>query len=160
VVQVDAGEPTVVVPVAHALQRLLDARAPGPDLPRGQVGQDVGVALAAGERLQDEAGGLDPGQRRQDRRQLHQRAFQEFFQPLPFPGAVVHELEPGAGQVAQRPDLGRGHERGAQQAHLGQPGDPLRVQPVGLGPAGQLPGVGGVHQLDAQPCGLQHVVVG
>ena len=51
----------------------------------------------------------------------------------------------------------RGHERGAQQAHLGQPGQPLGVQPVGLGQAGQLPGVGGVHQLHVQPGRLQHV---
>jgi hypothetical protein len=60
VVQVDAGEPGVVVPVAHAIQRLLDARPPGPDLSRGQAGQDAGVALAADERLQ---AGL-PGDRR------------------------------------------------------------------------------------------------
>jgi hypothetical protein len=59
VVQVDPGEPAVVVSVEHALQRRLDARAPGPDLSCGQAGQDAGVALAAGERFQDGSGRLD-----------------------------------------------------------------------------------------------------
>jgi hypothetical protein len=68
-------------------------------------------------------------------------ALEELFQPLPFAGAVADHLQPGAGQVAQRPDLRRRHEARAQQAHLRQPGDPLGVEPVGLRPAGQLPGV-------------------
>jgi hypothetical protein len=67
VVQADPGEPAVAVSAEHALQRPLDARAPGPDLSRGQGGQDTGVTLAVGERFQDEAGRLDPGQRRQRR---------------------------------------------------------------------------------------------
>ncbi len=46
----------------------------------------------------------------------------------------------------------------AQQAHLGQPGQPLGIEPVGLRPAGQLPGMAGVHQLHGQPGGLQQVV--
>ena len=58
---------------------------------------------------------------------------------LPIPGAVADQLEPGAGQVAQRPDLRRRHERRPQQAHLRQPGDPLGVEPVGLRPPRQLP---------------------
>ena len=76
------------------------------------------------------------------RRQLDQRAFQQLLQPLPLPGPVADQLGPGAGQVPQRPDLRRRHERGPQQAHLGQPGQPLRVELVGLRPPGQLPGVG------------------
>jgi hypothetical protein len=101
------------------------------------------------------ARGLGPGQRAGHRRQLDHGAFQELFQPLP--GAVADQLQPGAGQVAQRPDLRRRHETGPQQAHLRQPGDLLRAGPVGLGPAGQLPGVRGVHQLHVQARGLEQV---
>ena len=136
---------------------LLDGGAPALDLPGGQGGQGLGVALAVGDGFQDVAGGLDPGQARHRGGQLDQGAFQELFQPLPFAGAVADQLQPGAGQVAQRPDLRRRHEAGPQQAHLGEPGELLRVQPVGLRPPGQLPGMGGVDQLHGQPGGLQQV---
>ena len=142
----------------HALQGVLDAFAPALELGRGHGGQGLRVALAVGEGFQDVAGSLGPGQPRHHGGQLDQGAFQELFQPLPFAGAVADQLQPGAGQVAQRADLRRRHEAGPQQAHLGQPGDPLRVQPVGLGPPGQLPGVRRVDQLDGQPRGLQQVV--
>ena len=63
---------------------------------------------------------------------------------------------PGPGVVPQVPDRLRRHERGAQQPHLGQPGQPLRVQLVGLRAAGQVPGLGRVDQLHRQPARLQH----
>ena len=60
------------------------------------------------------------------------------------------------GVVPQLPDLRRRHERGPQQPHLGQPGQPPRVQLVRFRPAGQVPGLGGVDQLHRQPGRLQH----
>jgi hypothetical protein len=153
VVEEAADERGVVVPDLHAVQGLLDGCPVGPA--HGQGRQGTGVALAAGDGLQDDAGGLGPGQRVHGRGQLDEGALQELLQPLPFPRAVPDHLQAGAGQVPQGPDLRRRHERGAQQAHLGQPGDPLGVQPVGLRPPGQLPGMGRVDQLDVQALGLQ-----
>jgi hypothetical protein len=75
--------------------------------------------------LQDDAGGLGPGQRVHGRGQLDEGALQELLQPLPLSRAVADHLQAGAGKVPQGPDLRRGHERGPQQARLGQPGDPL-----------------------------------
>ena len=46
----------------HALQGLLGGGAAALDLPGGHGGQGLRVALAVGERLQDVAGGLGPGQ--------------------------------------------------------------------------------------------------
>ena len=66
--------------------------------------------------------------------------------------------EPAAGVLPQLPDLRRRHEAGPQQAHLGQPRQPLGVQPAGLRPPGQLPGLGGVRQRHRQPVRLQHVI--
>jgi hypothetical protein len=142
----------------HALQGALDGGAPALELGRGHGGQGLRVALAVGGGFQDVAGGLGPGQPRYHGGQLDQGAFRQFLQPLPLAGAVADQLQPGAGQVAQRADLRRRHEAGPQQAHLGQPGDLLRVQPVGLGPPGQLPGVRGAGQLHGQPGGLQQVI--
>src|ERR1700754_4824357 len=50
-----------------------------------------------------------------------------FTRPLPAAGPLLDQAGPGPGAVPQVPDrLGR-HERSAQQPHLGQPGQPLRV---------------------------------
>jgi len=157
VVQVDADQRAVVVPDLHSLQGPGDRAAPALDAPGGQPGQGPRVALAAGDGLHDDPGRLGPGQRVHHGRQLDQGSFQQLLQPLPLPGAVADQLQPAAGQVPQRPDLRRRHERRPQQPHLGQPGDPLRVQPVGLRPPGQLPGMAGVHQLYPQPGPLQQV---
>ena len=88
--------------------------------------------------------------------QLDQGAFQQLFQPLEAAGPLLGQPGPGPGVVPQVPDrLGR-HERGPQQSHLGQPGQPHRVQFVRFGPAGQVPGLGRVDQLHRQPARLQH----
>jgi hypothetical protein len=94
----------------HAVQGPLDGGSVALDL-RGQGGEGPGGALAVGEGLQDGAGGLRPGQRRDRARQLDQGSFEELVQPLPFSGAVADQLQPGADQVPQRPDLRRRHER-------------------------------------------------
>jgi hypothetical protein len=158
VVQVDPDQPGVVIACHHAVEGLLDGFPSALELRCGHDGEGPGIALAVGDGLQDVAGGLGPGQARDHGRQLDQGAFEEFLQPPPFAGAVADQLQPGAGQVPQRADLGRRRERRAQQARLREPGDPLRVQQAGLGPAGQLPGVRGVGQLHAQPGRLQQVV--
>ena len=48
---------------------------------------------------------------------------------------------PGPGEVPHRPDRGRRHEAGAQHAPLGQPGQPHRIQPVGLRPPFEVLGL-------------------
>jgi hypothetical protein len=79
-----------------------------------------------------------------------------FTRPLPAPGALLGQPGAGPGAVPQIPDwLGR-HEGRAQQPHLGQPGQPLRVQFVRFGPAGQGLGPGRIDQLHRQPARLQH----
>ena len=100
----------------------------------------------------------DGGQLGRHRRHLDQRAFQQLLQPLPAAGPVLDQVGAGPGVVAQLPDRGRRHERGTQHPHLGQPGQPHRVQPVGLGQAGQVPGLASGDQLHRQPGAFQHVV--
>ena len=153
-VQQQPGELAVVV-IEHAVQGLDQVIVPGLHPAPGQASQHLRVTLAADHRLDHVLRG-DRGQFGRHRRQLHQRALQQLFQPLPAPGPLLDQAGPGPGVIAQVPDrLGR-HEGRAQQAHLGQPGQPLRVQPVGLRPAGQVPGLGRVDQLHPQPARLQH----
>jgi len=157
-VEVGADQLAVMRLDLHPVQGPLHGRAAALDPVRGQGGQRGGAGFPVGEGFEDAAGGLGAGQRGQDRRQLDQGALEKLLQPLPLPGAVADQLQAGAGQVPQQPDLRRGHERGAQQAHLGEAGDPLGVEPVGLGAAGELPGVGRVDQLDLKAGGFQEVV--
>ena len=124
--------------------------------PLAQCGQGPRVALPGDHRLDDRAGGLVPGQLRHDGRQLAQGVLQQLLQPLPVPRAVRGQVPDVPGIDPQRPDLRRRHERGPQHPHLGQPRDPPRVLLVGLRPARQVPGLGGVHQLHRQPGLLQH----
>ena len=65
--------------------------------------------------------------------------------------ALVDQSGPGPGVVTQVPYRPGRHERGVQQPHLGQPGQPHRIQ-VGLGPARQILGLGRADQLHRQPC--------
>jgi len=146
-----------MVVIEHAGQRLDQGVVLGFHPAAGQAGQDVGVALAADHRL-DHVLRRDGGQLAGHRRHLDQRAFQQLFQPLPAAGPVLDQVSARPGVVAQHPDRRRRHERGAQHPHLGQPGQPHRVQPVGLGPPRQVPGLAGRDQLHRQPGAFQHVV--
>jgi Bacterial extracellular solute-binding protein len=105
--------------------RLPRSRRPRPDLVLDR--RDRPVSVPASDETADD--------------NLTRAPLQERLQPLPLPGAVADQLQPRAGQVPQRLDLRRRHERRPQQPHLRQPGDPLRVEPVRLRPAGQLPGM-------------------
>jgi len=72
-------------------------------------------------------------------------------------GADRDQVGAVAGQVPQPPDRRWRDETGAQHLPLGDLGEPDRVQPVGLGPPGQVLDVAGVHQPDLKPVGLQQV---
>jgi hypothetical protein len=125
-----------VVIVEHAVQGLDQVVVLGLHPAAGQGGQLVRVALAGDHRLDHVLRG-HRGQLAGHGRDLHQRAFQQRFQPLPAPGALLDQAGPGPGVVAQVPDrLGR-HEGRPQQPQLGQPGQPLRVESV-LGRPGRL----------------------
>ena len=77
--------------------------------------------------------------------------FEQFLHPLLLGGAGLGEVTAVAGVSAERADrLGR-HEAGGDHAALGDPGEPDRVGPVGLGPAGQCPDLRGVVQLAVEP---------
>ena len=62
-VQVDADQHEMVIAGHHAVQGFLDGGAASLDVRGGERGQCPRVALAAGDRLQDVAGRLRPGQR-------------------------------------------------------------------------------------------------
>jgi hypothetical protein len=153
-VQQQAGQLAVVV-IEHAVQGLGQGVVPGLHPGAGQAGQHVRVALPGDHRL-DHVLRRDRGQLAGHRRDLDQGAFQQLFQPLVAAGALVDQPGPGPGVIPQVPDRLRRHEAGAQQPRLGQPGQPLRVQLVGLGTAGQVPGLGRADQLHRQPARLQH----
>jgi hypothetical protein len=153
-VQQHPGQLTVVL-VEHAVQGrhqvVVLGFHPGP----GQAGQHPGVAFAGDHRL-DHVLRRQRGQLGGDRGDLDKGAFEQLFQPLPAAGPLADQPGPGPGVIAQVPDrLGR-HERGPQQAPLGQPGQPHRIQLVGLRAAGQLPGLERADQLHDQPGRLQH----
>ena len=150
------GQLTVMV-FEHAGQRLSQGAALGTHRTAGQPGQHLRVTFPR-DQCGDHVLRRDGGQLAGHRRDLDQRVFQQFFQPLPAPGPVLGQVGAGPGVMPQRPDLRRRHERRPEQPFPSQPGQPHRVQLVGLGPAGQLPGLAGGDQLDIQPGFFQHVI--
>jgi hypothetical protein len=60
------------------------------------------------------------------------------LQPLLVPGAVGGQVGAQPGVVPQPADLDGWDERGSQHAPLVEPGQPHRIQLVGLGPARQV----------------------
>jgi hypothetical protein len=112
-VQQQLGELAVVV-AEHAIQRLDEVVVLGLHLPAGQGGQLARVAFP-GDQRPHHVLRRQGGQLAGHRRDLDQRAFQQLFQPLPAPGALLDQ--PGAcpGVVPQRPDRRRRDEAGAQQ---------------------------------------------
>jgi len=139
-----------VVVLEHPGQRRHQGVVLGFHPAAGQPGQHLRVTLP-GDQRPDHVPGRRGGQRGSDRRHLDQRVLQQLLQPLPAPGPVLRQPGARPGVAPQHADLGRRHERRTQQPLLGQPGQPHRVQPVGLGPARQVPGLAGIDQLHRQP---------
>jgi len=77
--------------------------------------------------------------------------------PLLFGGPCRDQVGPVAGHVSQLPDRLWGDEAGPQHLPLGELAQPDRIQPVGLGPPGEVLDVTGIHQPDLEPVGLQQV---
>jgi hypothetical protein len=149
-----AQEAVMVVEVAG--QRLLQDRDLGPHAGACQLGERLGVALAGDERLEqlasrhpeevaDHAGELDLG------------VLEELLQPLLFPGPLPDQAAPVAGQVAQLADRLGMHQARPAHAALDDLGQPDRIQPVGLGPAGDVLDVLGVQQPAGEPFGFQQI---
>jgi hypothetical protein len=82
------------------------------------------------------------------------------LQPLHLPAALLGQVGPQPGVVPQPADLGRGDKRRPQHAPLVEPGQPHRIQLVGLGPARQVLDVAGVDQPHHQAAGFQQVPPG
>ena len=144
-----------MVIIEHAVQGLDQVIVPGPHPSAGQGGQLMRVALPGDHRL-DHVLRRDRGQLAGHGRYFDQRAFQQLFQPLPAAGALLDQAGAHPRVITQVPDRARRHERGPQQPHLSQPGQPHRVQLVRFGPPGQVLRLGRVHQLHRQPARLQH----
>src|SRR5215472_14091825 len=154
-VQQQLGELAVVV-IEHAIQGLDESIVLGLHGAAGQQSQRAGIAFPR-DHGPDHVLRGQRGQLAGHGRQLDQRAFQQLFQPLPAAGPLADKLGPGPGVITQVPDRLRRDEPGPEQAHLGQPGQPHRIELVGLGPAGQVLGLGRLDQLDLQPARLQDV---
>ena len=89
---------------------------------------------------------------------LQQRVLQDLLDPVLVPDPVIGQVRPQPGQRPQVPDGLRRHERAAQHAPFVQLAQPHAVQPVGLGPAGQVPDVAGVDQPHFQARRLRQVI--
>jgi hypothetical protein len=125
---------------------------PGPR----QLGQDLGVALPAAERGQHGPAG-DPEEVAGDHTQLDLGVLQQLVHPLVFGGPGNDQVGAVAGQVPQPADRRRGHAAGPQQLPLGDLGEPDRIQPVGLGPPGEVLDITRVDQPALKPLGVQQV---
>ena len=154
-VQQDLGDLGVVAGEL-AVERLGQGGVLGSHPGAGQPGQHDRVALP-GDHRPDHVLHRPGGHLGGDRGHLDQGVLEQLLQPLPAPGPVLGQVGPRPAVVPQRPDVRGRHEAGPQQPVLGQPGQPHRVQLVGLRPAGQLPGRAGRYQLHVQPGRLQQV---
>jgi anti-sigma factor RsiW len=82
---------------------------------------------------------------------------QQLLDPLLFGGAPHYQVGPVAGQVPQPSNLRWRHEAWPQHLPLGDLAQPDRVQPVGLGPPGEVLDVTSVDQPDLEAVGLQQI---
>ena len=128
----------------------------GPHLAAGELGQHLGVTLAGDQGVEHGPAGLaeDVGG---DEGELDQGVLEQLLEPLLVPGAVLDEVDPKAGVVAQAADLGRRDEARPQHPPLVELRQPNRVELVGLGAPGHLLDVAGVHQPDDEAPGLEQV---
>ena len=115
----------------------------------------MGVAFPGDERLQHRPAG-SAKHIRGDVAELDVGRLEDLLHPIGLPGALLDQLPPVTGQLAQFAEGRRGHETRPEQAMLQQPRDPLAILNVGLPPGHRL-NVLGVHEeeLDAA---LQNLV--
>jgi hypothetical protein len=134
-----------VVVIEAAGQRLHQGAALAAHPPPGQLSEHLGVTLPGDQRLQHGAPG-DPHDVGGHRPPLDQGVLQQLLQPLHLPAALGGQVGPQPGVVPQLADLGGWDKRRPQHAPLVEPGQPHRIQPVGLGAARQVLDVAGVDQ--------------
>jgi hypothetical protein len=89
-------------------ERLLQKRDLDPHPGSGQLCHHCRVAFPCDQRGQLLPPG-DPEDVRGDHRQFDQGILEQLLHPVLLRGAHVDQVRPVAGQVAQRPNLGRGH---------------------------------------------------
>jgi hypothetical protein len=121
-----------------------------------QLGQDLRIALPGGQRVEHLPPG-DPEQLAGHRRQLDLGVFEQLLHPLLLRAAFDDQIGPIAGDIPQPTDLWWRYEAGADHAPLSDLAQPDRIQPVSLGPTGQVLDVAGVDQPRLEPGRLQQV---
>ena len=137
-------------------ERLLQRGDLAPHRAPGQLGQRLGITLAADQRGQH-LPAADAEDVRDHYAQLDLRVLQQLLYPLLFRRARRHQVRAVAGDIAQLTDLGRGHETGPDHLPLGDLGQPDRVQFVGLRAARQVLDVAGADQPGLESVRLQQV---
>ena len=137
-------------------ESLLEGGALGPHLAEGEVSQDLGITLASDQRCEHPPSRLaeDVGGHAGE---LDQSILEQLLDSLLVPGAVLDEVDPEPGVVAQLADLGRRDEARPQHATLVELGQPHGVELVCLRPARHLLGVPGVHQPHDKATGLEEI---
>ena len=138
-------------------ERLLQLADLGAHPPPSQLRQHLGVTLPGDQRGHHLPPG-DPEDVTGHHRQLDLGVLKQLLGPLLLRGAGLDQITPIPGDVAQPPDLRRGHETRANHLPLGDLAQPHRVQLVGLGPARQVLDIAGVDQPRVESVRLQQVI--
>jgi hypothetical protein len=118
-------------------QRLAQLRLLLPQESPREGGEFLGVAFPGDERLQHRPPG-GAKHIRGDVAELDIGRLQDFLDPIDITGALLDQLPPVAGQLAQFAEGRWGHETRPEQAMLQQPRDPLAILDVGLAPGHRL----------------------
>jgi hypothetical protein len=128
-------EGVVVGDAAHERLPQLGVLLPQQSLRQG--GERFGISFPGDERGQHRPpGGAE--HIRGDVAELDVRRLEDLLHPIGFAGALLDQLPPVAGQLAEFPHRRRRHEARPQQALLQQARDPLAVLDVGLPPGHRL----------------------
>jgi hypothetical protein len=138
-------------------ERLLQLADLAAHPPPSQLRQHLGVTLPGDQRGHHLPPG-DPEDVTGHHRQLDLGVLKQLLGPLLLRGAGLDQITPIPGDVAQPPDLRRGHETRANHLPLGDLAQPHRVQLVGLGPARQVLDIAGVDQPRVESVRLQQVI--
>src|SRR5665647_3465908 len=138
------------------VQRLAQLTQLPTQLPFRQIGQHLGVALTGDQRFEHRPPG-DAHDVGGDRGELDARVLEQLLQPLDLPSPLPGQRGARPGQVAQRPDRRRWHERATDQAVRAELSQPRRIRDVGLA-AGHVAGMAGVDEHQLPRAVLEHVV--